>query len=98
MPVDDMAVLSEDLQRRARSNINGEVSWSAEDMPQVLGELSIAGRVVLGLDVRDYDDHGSFTEVAWRAYEGSDAAEARDRALTALESKPLPGRWVLVTW
>ncbi len=64
----------------------------------MLNELAMAGRVVLGLDVRDYDDSGAFLEVAWSVYEGADPVEAREAALQSLAREELPGEWVLITW
>lgn len=64
MPADDLGVVSPELRGRARRDANGEVAWHVEDAPSALGELAQAGRVVLGLDVRDYDHDGSFLEVA----------------------------------
>jgi hypothetical protein len=98
MPVDDLGILSTELQSRARIADNGEVSWHVRAAPAVLGELAQAGRVVLGLDVRDYDEDGTFLEVAWSVYEGEDPSAARDAALHALARDGLPGEWVLVTW
>ncbi|CAI9408380.1 hypothetical protein HIDPHFAB_01067 [Nocardioides sp. T2.26MG-1] len=66
--------------------------------PAVLNELAGAGRVVLGLDIRDYDDDGTFLEVAWSVYDGADPFEARDAALGALAREELPGDWALITW
>ncbi len=77
---------------------NGEASWHLRDAPAVLGELAEAGRVVLGLDMRDYNEHGAFVEVAWSIYNGADPVEARDAALTALQREDLPGAWALITW
>jgi hypothetical protein len=98
MPADDLGLLSSELQARARRDRNGEVSWHVEDAPTALAELAEAGRVVLGLNVRNYDEAGSFVEVAWSVYEGADPIEARDAALKALSHDDLPGDWVLVTW
>jgi len=97
MSTDDLGVLSAQLQSQARID-GGEVSWHVGVVPTVLGELAQAGRVVLGLDVRDYDEDGSFLEVPWSVYEGSDPVAACDAALLALASEELPGEWVLVTW
>lgn len=98
MPADDLPVLSDELRSRARVEANGEVAWHVRDAPAVLTELAEAGRVSLGLDVRDYDGDGSFLEVPWSAYEGADPVEARDAALRALARAELPGDWVLITW
>jgi hypothetical protein len=98
MPADDLGVLPFELQARARADENGEVSWHVDDAALVLGDLADAGRVVLGLDVREYDEDGSFLEVAWSVYEGTDPIAARDAALGALSRGGLPGDWILVTW
>lgn len=98
MPADDLAILSNELRSQARVHSNGEVSWHVRDAPAVLSELAEAGRVVLGLDIRDYDDDGSFFEIAWSIYNGSDPAEARDAALGALARDGIPGDWALITW
>jgi hypothetical protein len=54
--------------------------------------------VVLGIDVRDYEEDGSFVEVAWSDYSGADPVEAREDALRALARDELPGDWALITW
>lgn len=98
MPADDLGVLSEELQSQARVHPNGEVSWDVRVAPAVLSELAEAGRVVLGLDMRDCEDDGTFFEVAWSVYNGSDPVEAREAALGALAREELPGDWALITW
>ena len=98
MSADDLGVLSDDLQSLGRRDANGEVSWPAREASSVLSELAQAGRIVLGLDVRDYDEDGAFREVPWSVYEGADPSEARDAALLALTREGLPGEWVLITW
>ena len=97
MPADDLGVLSNECRSQARVHSNGEVSWHVRDAPAVLSELAEAGRVVLGLDMRDYDD-GSFLEIAWSAYNGSGLVEARDAALGSLARDEIPGDWALITW
>jgi len=54
--------------------------------------------VVLGLDMRDYDDDGFFLEIAWSVYRGVDPVEDREAALSALAREGLPGDWALITW
>ena len=98
MPADDLPVLSDAVRSRARVDPNGEVSWHVRDAPTVLRELAEAGRVVLGLDVRNYDDDGTFVEIAWSVYNGVDPVEARESALEALARDELPGDWTLITW
>lgn len=97
MPADDLGVLSNELRSQARVHPNGEVSWHVPDAPAVLSELAEAGRVVLGLEMRDYDD-GSFLEIAWSVYNGSDPVEAREAALGALARDEIPGDWALIAW
>jgi hypothetical protein len=98
MPADDLGIVSDELRSRARVDPNGEVSWHVRDAPAVLSELAAAGRVVLGLDMRYYDDDGSFLEIAWSVYNGADPVEAREAALAALVRDELPGDWALITW
>jgi hypothetical protein len=98
MPGDDLEVLSDELRSQARVDPNGEVSWHVRDAPAVLSELAEAGRVVLGLDIRDYDNDGTFLEIAWSVYNGADPFEARVAALDALARDGLPGEWALITW
>jgi hypothetical protein len=98
VPADDLGVLSDELRSQARVEANGEVAWHVRDAPAVLSELAEAGRVVLGIDVRDYEEDGSFVEVAWSDYSGADPVEAREDALRALARDELPGDWALITW
>jgi hypothetical protein len=98
MPADDLGVLSEELRSRGRVEANGEVSWHVRDAAAVLSELAAAGRVVLGLDVRDYDEDGRFFEIAWSVYWGAEPVEACESALHALGGDDVPGEWVLITW
>jgi hypothetical protein len=98
MPAGDLGVLSHELRSRARVDANGEVAWHVRDAVTVVCKLAAAGRVVLGLDMRDYDDDGSFLEIAWSVYRGADPNEARDAALLALGRGELPGDWALITW
>jgi hypothetical protein len=90
MPADDLGVLSDELRSQGRVDPNGEVSWHVRDAPAVLSELAEADRVVLGLDMRDYDDDGTFLEIAWSVYNGVDPIEAREVALEALHETNYP--------
>jgi len=98
MPADDLGVLSDELRTKARVDPNDEVSWHVRDVSGVLEALAEAGRVVLGLDMRDYDDDGTFLETAWSVYKGADPVEAREAALAAIAREDLPGDWALITW
>lgn len=98
MSAGDLGFLSNELRSQARVDANGEVAWHVRHAPAVLSELAESGRVVLGLDVRDYDPDGAFFEIAWSVYEGEDPFEARDAALQAFTRDELPGEWALITW
>ena len=96
-----MAALPSSVQRAAHSVGRGETVWRVEAAASAINALAYAGRVVLGLDVRDYALDGSFIEVAWSSYESTgsgDVESAREAALAALKRETLPGEWVLVTW
>lgn len=97
MPVDDLSILAADLQSEARPDGN-EVSWHISRAPAVIEALAKEGRKVLGLDIRDYYADGTFIEVPWSVYNGSDVRAARNHALEALSHGDLPGEWVLITW
>jgi hypothetical protein len=66
--------------------------------PEVTETLAENGRLVVGLDLRRYDDDGSFSEYAWSSFDGQNVMAARDAALLALRRDDLPGDWVLITW
>lgn len=97
----EMAALPASVQRAAHAVGHGETMWRIEAAANAINALARAGRVVLGLDVRDYAFDGSFIEVAWSSYEPTgdgDVEFARTAALAALEREALPGEWVLVAW
>lgn len=98
MAADDLSFLPVDLQTGARSASRGEVCWHLSQAPDVVAALAEAGRLILGLDIRDYAADGTFVESPWTSYTGADVGEARDRALEALRQPTLPGDWVLITW
>jgi hypothetical protein len=81
---------------------NGEVCWALSHVSVAIDELARANRVVLGLDVRDYSDDGTFFENALSVFEptGSpdDPENAREQAQSALLRPDLPGDVFLVTW
>lgn len=67
----------------------------------MIAALAAANRVVLGLDIRDYESDGSFVEIAWSSFDPNgtdDAHQASRAALDSLRSSPLSDGWVLVTW
>jgi hypothetical protein len=80
---------------------NGEVIWPLDHAAAAIDALADAEQVVLGLDVRDYDQSGRFVEVAWSVFEpdGDDDVErGRSQALAALQRPDLPGSSILITW
>ncbi|MFC8040228.1 hypothetical protein ACFUOZ_12810 [Paenarthrobacter sp. NPDC057355] len=98
MTATDLSFLTEDLQRGARCDPNGEVSWPISQATAAIEGLAGSGRLVLGLDIRDYQNDGTFIEVPWASYTGSDVEEARAFAVSVLSQDDLPGDWVLITW
>ncbi len=94
----DLSFLTAELQREARCDPNGEVSWPISQAPAAVEALASSGRLVLGLDIRDYQNDGTFIEVPWWSYTGSAVEEARIFALSVLRQDDLPGNWVLITW
>ena len=101
VPADDLGVLPASLQSSVRITDGGEVLWPLTQAADAINALADARRIILGLDLRDYADDGSFVEIAWSSFqpEGADAVEGGRRdALTALRRPELPGSWVLVTW
>jgi hypothetical protein len=81
---DGLDVLPAELRSTARIDPNGEASWRLSDARAVITALAQSGRIVLGLDLRSYNDDGSFYEIAWSSYDGTDVMAARDSALRAL--------------
>ena len=98
MTVPDLSFLTQDLQRGARCEPNGEVSWPLSQAPAAIEALAGAGLLVLGLDIRDYQTDDTFLEVPWWSYTGSNVEQARSFALSALSRGDLPGDWILITW
>jgi hypothetical protein len=97
----DLTPLPAQVRAAARVLDNGEVMWPAVEAARAIKALASAQRVVLGLDVRDYQADGAFVEIPWSSFEpdGEDDVDRGCRtALDALRSAPLPGEWVLVTW
>ncbi|WFR84563.1 hypothetical protein [Arthrobacter sp. Y-9] len=97
MTAEDLSFLPAALQAGVRPGTHGGV-WHLSQAPDVVAALAAAGRLILGLDIRDYAADGTFVETSWSSYTGTDVGEARDRALEALRQPALPGEWVLITW
>jgi hypothetical protein len=99
----DLERLPAGVRDAARINPNGEVEWPLAIARSAVDALAQLGFVVLGLDLREYDDDGGFVEVAWSVYDGKDAETARKAARTALQRDNLTGfdihrTTVLVRW
>jgi hypothetical protein len=99
MSANDLDALPPALAERARIDPNGEVSWPLSDASAVVEALADAGRLVLGLDIRDYSPDGTFHEFPWSDVGGEqNVGVARDHSLAALQQHKVPGDWVLITW
>ncbi len=99
--VDDLASLPHEVAAAANVDANGEVWWHAQNAERAINALADTGLVVLGLDLREYDDQGNFFETAWSDYRPSgnnDVEEARTAALAALRRPDRSGNAVLITW
>jgi hypothetical protein len=98
---DALALLPADVAESAHVDASGEMWWFSEDAERAVNALADAGLVILGLDLRDYDDEGRFFEVAWSAFQptgSDDVEEGRAAALAALSRPDRTGNAVLVTW
>jgi hypothetical protein len=108
MAAQDLTQLSDRLRDAVRIDANTEVSWPLGLAAQAIDELAASGCVLLGLDLRDYDDDGNFVEVAWSAHLGGGSGReeietARVEALAGVrralvEASNWNDPWVLVTW
>lgn len=80
--------------------------WRRADAAAAIRALALAGKVVLGLDVRRYFSDGRFQETAWSdvgSEHGGDPDVGCETALAALarldDEDDFDGyEWVLVTW
>lgn len=98
---DDLRLLPPGVASAATVDANGEVWWRSADADTAVNALADAGLVILGLDLREYDDDGRFYETAWSAYQptgSGDVEAARWAALTALARPERTGNAVLITW
>ena len=101
----DLSFLPPELNRRVRIDPNGETSWPRDQARSVIDALAGAGRLVLGLDMRRFDEQGRIMETAWSDFEPDreadhavNVAAARRAALDALPGGDDYGDWVLITW
>jgi hypothetical protein len=82
--------------------------WHRTHAEEAVEALASAGFAILGLDVRQYFDDGTFIEAPWSAFEphrddpALDADRGRQAALNSLlrlEAADLDEyEWVLITW
>jgi hypothetical protein len=106
---DDLTRMPGQVRRAARDGGNGEIEWPLPLAGTAIGALAAAGRVILGLDMRDYESEGRFVELAWSVFEPGisvsppEAVESsRAAAMAALdrafEHHPWNDPWIVVTW
>jgi hypothetical protein len=98
---DDLRLLPPGIASVATVDANGEVWWRSGDAEAAVGALADVGLLILGLDLREYDDGGQFYEIAWSEYEptgSGDVEQARRAALVALARPDRTGNAVLITW
>lgn len=108
----DLSRLPAELQRHARIDAKGEVSWSGLHAAAAIDALAATDAVVLGLDIRFYDSEGRFYEVPWSSFDpdssttrAANVEASRRAALEALARIDEAGRpddtverRILVTW
>lgn len=108
----DLSFLRPDLQALAVHTGTGEVMWPRSYAQEVINEISAAGFVILGLDLRSdgggTTPAGLSTEISWSSYRrnserGTASIDAaRQQATEALRRPDLTEfegyQWVLVTW
>jgi hypothetical protein len=105
-PLADLSPLPEELRRAARTFANGEVAWPLADAADVLDALAAAGHLILGVDIRDFDDDGRFVEIAWTDTHTTGRSPADIEAARALAiagvaratAETWHDPWALVTW
>jgi len=98
---DDLRLLPREVVDAATVQENGEVWWPLAHAKAAVNALADAGLVILGLDLREYDDEGRFFEIAWSDYTPTgpgDAEGGRQAAISALSRPDLFGNAVLITW
>jgi len=81
----ELRSLSLEVQRTAQVNQNGEVEWPLRDARAAIDALAATGHLVLGLDLREYDDDGRFVELPWCVTTVDSVVGARDEARAALD-------------
>jgi hypothetical protein len=79
-------MLLREVAQAATVDENGEVWWQASDAEAAVNALANAGLVILGLDLRDYDDSGAFVEIAWSDYRPTGTNDVEAAPLAALQA------------
>jgi hypothetical protein len=102
----DLRELPHESRAAARATDTGEVEWPVAEAIAAVNALAHAGHLVLGLDLREYENDGRFLEVPWSSFDAQgDPEPAREAAVSALgriEDSSLPldlaHLAVLITW
>ena len=108
----DLSFLRPDLQALAVHTGTGEVMWPRSYAQDAINEISAAGFIVLGLDLRSdgggTTPTGLSTEIGWSSYRPNSERgtalidDARQQATDALRRPDLTEfedyQWVLITW
>jgi hypothetical protein len=98
---DDLSLLPAAVAAAAVVDANGEIWWPLSRAAEAIDALADVGRVVLGVDLRTYDDDGQFIEVAWsdfRPIGRDDVEHSRQFALASLARPDVKGNAALITW
>lgn len=109
MTEDDLAFLPTAVLATAMIQENSEVLWPFNNAPDAINALADRGRIILGLEIREYQDDGMFYQIAWSSFETNDDPTdvelGRRNALEALvrendfsEGLLRAENWVCVTW
>lgn len=96
-----LADLPDNVRATARVDGNGEVSWHHHTVRAAIDAIAGAGFVILGLDLRTFDEYSRVSEIAWCDTGTAPTVDtARVAALAALERLDADPEydWILVSW